>query len=275
MSNRRTRRCATPPGFTSADPFPFLGANLMKRLIQGLSLTSLCLSLAACGANKFYTLPVDSHDASTTKTSIGVCALESGLESQSMDNTAIAVTYDATSTMYYRYNGRDAYTFQVSVDDKQVPPEELEAKLATVRKKGEELYLCAQDRINPRYVAAPTHAPAQTNVTINLNAPDANSRDSLSAGASVSTNTNTASASTTSSSASVDLGDGTCARAVDCYARLAKTVCEGAQECSFKVEMSGNDEASCRDALLRVPDLIQPFKMIRPNLSAPAVCRAE
>ncbi|MFY2556931.1 hypothetical protein ACN469_04825 [Corallococcus terminator] len=244
----------------------------MKRLIQGLSLTSLCLSLAACGANKFYTLPVDSNDASTTKTSIGVCALESGLESQALDNTAIAVTYDAASTMYYRYNGKDAYTFQVSVDDKQVPPAELEAKLATVRKKGEELYLCAQDRINPRFVAVAPE-PARTNVTINVNTPGASSRDTVSAGASVSTNT--ASASTTSSAASVDLGDGTCARAVDCYARLAKTVCEGAQDCSFKVEISGNDETSCRDALLRVPDLLQPFKMIRPNLSAPAVCRAE
>ncbi|WP_240356386.1 MULTISPECIES: hypothetical protein [Myxococcus] len=248
----------------------------MKRLIQGLSLTSLCLSLAACGANKFYMLPVDSHDVSATKTSIGVCALESGLESQSLDHSAIAVTYDATSTMYYRYNGQDAYTFQVSVDDKQVPPAELEAKLTTVRKKGEELYVCAQDRINPRFVAvAPAHEPTQTNVTINVNTPGANSRDTMSAGASVSTNTNTASASTTSSSASMDVGDGTCARAVDCYARLARSVCEGAQDCSFKVEMSGNDETSCREALLRVPDLLQPFKMIRPNLSAPAVCRAE
>ncbi|WP_254614102.1 hypothetical protein [Myxococcus sp. CA056] len=247
----------------------------MKRLIQGLSLTSLCLSLVACGSSKFYTLPVAANDASATKTSIGVCALESGLESHSVDTTAIAVTYDATSTMYYRYNGNDAYTFQVSVDDKQVPPAELETKLTTVRKKGEELYLCAQDRINPRFVAAPAHEPSQTNVTINLNAPGANSADTVSAGASVSTNTNTASATTTSSSASVNLSEGTCARAVDCYARLAKTVCEGAQDCSFKVEISGNDETGCRDALLRVPDLLQPFKMIRPNLSAPAVCRAE
>lgn len=247
----------------------------MKRLIQGLSLTSLCLSLAACGANKFYTLPVASDDVSATKTSIGVCALESGLESQSLDTSAIAVTYDATSTMYYRYNGKDAYTFQVSVDDKQVPPAELEAKLTTVRKKGEELYLCAQDRINPRFVAvAPAHEPSQTNVTINVNTPGAGSRDTVSAGASVSTNT-AAPASTTSASASVDVGDGTCARALDCYSRLAKTVCEGAQDCSFKVEMSGNDETSCREALLRVPELLQPFKMIRPNISAPAVCRAE
>ncbi|QSQ12182.1 hypothetical protein [Myxococcus landrumensis] len=243
----------------------------MKRFIQGLSLTSLCFSLMACGASKMYTLPVQADRASETKTALWTCATESGLESQSPpDRMAIAVTYDPTATMYYTYNERDAYTFQVIVDDKQVPPAELDAKFATVRKKGEELYVCAQDRVNPRVVAA---APAQTNVNIQLNAQGP--------GASVSTHTTTASATTTSSSASVssstsvDMGTGTCARAVDCYARLAKTVCEGAQDCSFKVEMSGNDEAGCRDALLRVPDMLQPFKMIRPNLSAPAVCRAE
>ncbi|WP_338873025.1 hypothetical protein [Myxococcus stipitatus] len=240
----------------------------MKRFIQGLSLTSLCFSLMACGASKMYTLPVEADRASETKTALWTCATEGGLESQSPpDRMAIAVTYDPTATMYFTYNERDAYTLQVIVDDKQVPPAELDAKFATVRKKGEELYVCAQDRVNPRHVVAA--APAQTNININLNAQPT--------GASVSTSTTTASATTTSTSASasVNLGDGTCARAVDCYARLAKTVCEGAQDCSFKVEMSGNDEAGCRDALLRVPDMLAPFKMIRPNLSAPAVCRAE
>ncbi|AGC49157.1 lipoprotein [Myxococcus stipitatus DSM 14675] len=249
----------------------------MKRFIQGLSLTSLCFSLMACGASKMYTLPVQADRASETKTALWTCATESGLESQSPpDRMAIAVTYDPTATMYYTYNERDAYTFQVIVDDKQVPPAELDAKFATVRKKGEELYVCAQDRVNPRVVAA---APAQTNVNIQLNAQGPGTSNGMTAGASVSTNTTTATATTTSSSASaaasVDMSAGTCARAVDCYARLAKTVCEGAQDCSFKVEMSGNDEAGCRDALLRVPDMLQPFKMIRPNLSAPAVCRAE
>ncbi|WP_241759399.1 hypothetical protein [Pyxidicoccus parkwayensis] len=238
----------------------------MMRLIRGLSLTSLCLSLAACGASKMYSLPVDANRVSETQANIWTCATQAGLESQKLGNDVTSVKYDETATLYYRYDGGGAITFQTIVDDKTVPPDQVEGKLSAARKQGEALYACAQDRLNPHYAAA---APSST-TNINVNLSSNVSADPSGAGASVS-----AGGASASASASVNVGSGTCARAVDCYARLAKTVCEGAQDCSFKVELSGNDETNCRDALLRVPDLLVPFKMVRPGISAPEVCRAD
>ncbi|MCE9671788.1 hypothetical protein LY474_28665 [Myxococcus stipitatus] len=243
----------------------------MMRLSRALSLTSLCLSLAACGASKLYTLPVDSNRVSETQANLWTCATQAGFESQTHGSDTTSVKYDETAMLYYRYDGAGAFTFQVIVDDKAVPPAQVEGKLADARRQGEALYACAQDRLNPQYVQAA--APSSTTINVNLNANVA--ADPSGGGASVSAGGTSASASVSGASASVDVDAGTCARAVDCYARLAKTVCEGAQDCSFKVELSGNDETSCRDALRRVPDLLVPFKMVRPNLSAPAVCRAD
>ncbi|MCP3102660.1 hypothetical protein LZ198_27670 [Myxococcus sp. K15C18031901] len=238
----------------------------MMRLSRGLSLTSLCLSLAACGASKMYTLPVAPDRVSETQANLWTCATQAGLESQAHGSDVTSVKYDETTMLYYRYDGAGAFAFQVIVDDKAVPPDQVEGKLSVARKQGEALYACAQDRANPHYVesAAPS---STTNINVNLNANV--SADASGGGAYVSSSSGGASAS-----ASVNMS-GTCARAVDCYARLAKTVCEGAQDCSFKVELSGNDETSCREALLRVPDLLMPFRMVRPDISAPTVCRAD
>lgn len=266
----------------------------MKRITRGLALTSLCLSLAACGTSKFYTLPADPYRASETQTMIAACATEYGLESYKGDNGIVTVTYDNTASLYYHYNDQDAFNLQVVVDDKQVPPSELQKKFSAVKSKGDDIYACAQMKLNPAPApvaeAAPMQQPApvqpaqtQSGMSIQMNT---NMNTGMSAGMSMSVNTSastSASTSTTttrststSASASASAGmTGACAQAVQCYAELAKTVCEGASNCSFKAKFSGNDEEGCRDALRRVPELIQPFTMMRPGLSAPAVCQAE
>jgi hypothetical protein len=271
----------------------------MTRITRGLALTSLCLSLAACGASKYYTLPADPYRATETQTMIAACATEYGLESYKGDNGIVSVKYDETASLYYQYNDTDAFNLQVVVDDKQVPPSELQKKFSAVKTKGDDIYACAQMKLNPTQApvaeAAPVQpAPApvqpaqtQSGMSIQMNT---NMNTGMSAGMSVSVNTSASSATTTtrsattststststSASASASAGmTGACAQAVQCYAELAKTVCEGAQNCSFKAKVSGNDEDGCRDALRRVPELIQPFTMMRPGLSAPAVCQAE
>jgi hypothetical protein len=246
----------------------------MKRILTlGLALTSLCLSLAACGSSKYYTLPTDPYRANETQTMIGACATDYGLESYKGDNGIVTVKYDETASLYYHYNDQDAFNLQVVVDDKQVPPAELQKKFSAVKAKGDDIYACAQMKLYPAPApvaeAAPMQtAPVQSGVSIQMNT---NVNTGMSAGMSMSMNTS-ASSSTTSVSAGMN---GACAQAVQCYAELAKTVCEGASNCSFKAKVSGNDEEGCRDALRRVPELIQPFSMMRPGLSAPAVCQAE
>jgi hypothetical protein len=258
----------------------------MKRMSQGLALTSLCLSLAACGTSKFYTLPADPYRVSETQTMIGACATEYGLESFKGDNGIVSVKYDDTASLYYNYNDSNAYNLQVVVDDKKVPAAELEKKFAAVKFKGEDIYACAQMKLNPpppppAPVAAapvePAPAPMQSGVSFQMNT---NVNTHGSAGMSVSMNTTTSTSTSTSASTSTSTTAsvgmrGVCAQAVECYAELAKTVCEGASDCSFKAKVSGNDESGCRDALRRVPELLQPFSMFRPGLSAPAVCKAE
>jgi hypothetical protein len=251
----------------------------MKRMSRGLALTSLCLSLAACGTSKFYTLPVDTYRASETQTMIGACATEYRLESYRGENDIVAVKYDDTASVYYHFNGGDSANMQVVVDEKKVPGQELERKFAAVKTRGEDIYACAQMKLNPQpapVVMAPVEpAPVQPapvqhpGMSLEMNA-------DMSGNMSVSMKTTMSASTTTSVSASASVGrGGSCAQAVECYAQLAKTVCEGASDCSFKAEVSGNDEAGCRDALRRVSELLQPFTMFRPGLSAPAICRAE
>jgi hypothetical protein len=260
----------------------------MTRISRGLALTSLSLALAACGSVKYYTLPVDAQKASQTQTMIGACASEYGLESYNGDNGIVSVKYDPTASLYYHYDGADNISMQIMVDDKQVPGSELETKFAAVKSKGDDIYACAQHKLNPPpapVAAAPAPAPAveatsaQSGMSFEMKA-DASTGVSVSMKTTTTastTTTATASASASASeSASASVGmHGVCAQAVECYAELAKTVCEGASDCSFKAEVSGNDESSCRDALHKVPELIQPFTMFRPGLSAPAVCKAE
>ena len=73
---------------------------MTRILTRGLALTSLCLSLAACGTSKFYTLPADPYRAHETQTMIAGCATDYGLESFKGDNGVVAVKYDQTASLY-------------------------------------------------------------------------------------------------------------------------------------------------------------------------------
>ncbi|PTL84263.1 hypothetical protein [Vitiosangium sp. GDMCC 1.1324] len=256
----------------------------MKCMSRGIALMSLCLSLAACGTSKFYTLPVDAYRATETQTMIGACATDYGLESNKGDNGIVTVKYDETASLYYHYNDSDAFNMQVVVDEKRVPGSELEKKFAAVKLKGDDIYACAQMKLNNPQAAIAPVAPAQSGVSIQMNTGmdtgmNVNMNTNMNTGMSMSVTTSTSTSASTnasaSASASVSTRGGYCAQAIDCYGQLAKTVCEGAKDCSFKVKISGNDEDSCHDALLRVPQLLQPFTMMRPGLSAPAVCQTE
>ncbi|WP_434391556.1 hypothetical protein [Melittangium boletus] len=221
----------------------------MTRIRRSLALASLGLSLMACGTSKYYTLPADPSRISETQTYIGACATQLGLQSEKHDNTqTVRVEYDADAAVYYQYNEGDHLNMQVVVDDKKVPPGEMQQKFNAVKARGDEIYACAQSRLQaPMGHMAPVEHMAP--------APSASSSMNMNANASL---------------------HGNCARAVECYAQLARVVCtQGASDCSFKVEISGNDDEGCREALLQVPNLLQPFRMMQPGLNAPAVCRAE
>jgi|GEM_PF-3808423 len=236
-------------------------SDTMKRTSRTLALAALGLSLMACGANKFYMLPADPYRISETQTYIGMCATQFGLESYKADNIqSVNVTYDDAASIYYQYNSGDHLNMQINVDDKKVPAAELQQKFAAVKARGDEIYSCAQTRLNPApVVMMPAHQPyaaPSSNISVSMNV-NANVNAHVNASASVS-------------------AQGSCAQAIECYAQMARTVCtQGASNCSFKVEISGNDEAACRDALLQVPHLMQPFTMMQPGLTAPAICRAE
>lgn len=257
----------------------------MKRITRGLALTSLCLSLAACGTARFYTLPVDRHHASETQTMMAACATEMGLESYKQEDL-MTVKYDDTASLYYRHDGADALQLQVIVDDKRVPPAEMNAKQAAVKAKGDEIYACANSRLYPAPVAyappPPAYAPApapvvqdssHTGMSVEMKT-DMGTGMSMSVKTSNTTTTTSASATTTTASASVGMG-GTCGQALECYSQLQKVICEGATECSFKAKISGNDDSACRDALRQANETVRQMAAFRPNLRAPAVCQAE
>lgn len=226
----------------------------MKRFFQGLSLASLCLALTACGSAKYYTLPTDPSLVRETQTMIGTCATEAGLESQKSDEL-VMVKYDETAMLYYRYGGDDSFQVQIVLDDKRINPKDLDKKHAVVKAKGDDVYACAQTRVQ-----------GGTTVTPHVAAPPAPRQPA--SGMSMQMD-----ASPTGMSVNVQGPSGYCAQALDCYSQLSRTVCANSTgKCSFKAEISGNDESGCRDALLNVPELLQPFQMMQPGLKAPAVC---
>jgi len=254
----------------------------MKRLFQGLALTSVCLSLAACGTARFYSLPVDRHHASETQLLMAACATERGLESYKQEEL-LTVKYDDTASLYYRHDGGDALQLQVLVDDKRVPPAEMGAKQAAVKAKADELYACAQARLYPTApapYAAPAPVPApvvhasasETGVSMEM-------KTDMSSGVAVSmktTNTTTTTSTSTSTRTATTVGmGGTCAQALECYSQLQKTVCEGASECSFEAKFSGSDDSACRQALEQAHETVKQLSMVRPGLSAPAVCQVQ
>jgi hypothetical protein len=255
----------------------------MKRLFQGLALASLCLSLAACGAAKYYTLPVDPSLVSQTQTMIGVCATESGLESYKAEDI-VTVKYDETATLYYHYQGGDTYQLQVHVDDKVVMGTALEQKQRDARRKGEDLYVCAQARLAPpppEQVVVVAPPPPTTGTRVNASGTGVSlemktdmSPDGMSVSMKTKTSTSTESTESIESTTTVGVG-GTCARALECYTQLQRKICEGASDCSFKAEFSGNDDSACRDALRQARETVKQMAPFKPGLTAPAVCQAE
>jgi hypothetical protein len=257
----------------------------MKRITQGLALTSLCLSLVGCGTARYYTLPVDPSHASETQTMMAACATELGLESYKQEEL-LAVKYDETANLYYRHDGGDALQLQVLVDDKRVPPADMNGKQAAVKAKGDEIYACAQARLYPPPPPPVVYAPPPPPPAPVVHADTTHTGMSLEMNANVSTGvsmsvkttntTTTASTSTTSASTTVTAGlSGTCGRALECYSQLQKTVCEGASDCSFKAEFSGSDDSACRDALVQANQTVKQLSAFKPGLRAPAVCKAE
>lgn len=257
----------------------------MKRITQGLALTSLCLSLAACGTARFYTLPVDRDHASETQTMMAACATEMGLESYKQEDL-MTVKYDETASLYYRHDGGDALQLQVLVDDKLVPPAEMSGKQAAVKAKGDEIYACANSRLYPPQPPPVAYAPpppppapvvhsdtTHTGMTVQMNT-DVSTGVSMSV--KTTNTTTTASTTTTSASTTVSAGlSGTCGRALECYSQLQKTVCEGASDCTFKAKFSGSDDSACRDALVQANETVKQLSAFKPGLRAPAVCKAE
>lgn len=250
----------------------------MKRFAQGLALTSLSFSLLACGTARFYTLPVDRHHASETQTMMAACATEMGLESYKQEDL-MTVKYDETASLYYRHDGSDALQLQVLVDDKRVPPAEMNAKQAAVKAKGDEIYACANARLYPAppqpvVYGPPPPPPVEAHGSHTGMSVEMKTDVSTGVSMSVKTTTTTASTTTASSNATVSAGlSGTCAQALECYSQLQKSLCEGTSECSFKAKFSGSDDSACRDALNQANETVRQMSAFRPGLSAPAVCQ--
>ncbi|OGQ89899.1 MAG: hypothetical protein A2289_09310 [Deltaproteobacteria bacterium RIFOXYA12_FULL_58_15] len=174
--------------------------------------------------------------------SIAACADERGLQVSEFDDS-IHVRVDETAWVQYMIQV-DAYNMVLIVDDKVVPPNEIEAKFTAVKTTGDEIFQCALGHMNlsgPSTGNAPVAGPAPAPVAAPVGA------------------------------------TATCSTLFTCYAALARDLCDASAspDCrtSFEVKIEGNDDDACKDAFKEVPMLVEPFKMAKPGFVIPVECK--
>ena len=136
----------------------------------------------------------------------------------------------------------------VMVSDRELPPNEVDARMSAASKKAYEWLEKARARPPaPAPVAAPVAAPAMSvDISVKVDA---------------------------SAAASVQVS-GSCQKVLDCQAALASAFCQaGGGNCQFKVEISGADDAGCEAMLPDLRMMVEPLKMTVPGFTMPAVCQ--
>lgn len=191
------------------------------------------MMVSACGTARSYRLPLAAAQARVTFSPIAACADQRELQ-YSEHPDSIHVKTDEVSWVQYMVQN-DAYNMVVIVDDSKVGAEVLEAKFTATKKVGDEVYQCAMG-----------HARADAPITGTAPA----------VGVQVETGNWT----------------GDCAKLARCYAEVGAELCASGAECTFKMEVEGNDQAACRELLVSMPAMTAPFASMKPGFTTPASC---
>ncbi len=201
-------------------------------------------AFSGCATTSRHMLPLSIEQAPQSFVPLSYCAQERGLRSTEFENR-LYIRYDEHSWLDFTIDEGNKRYFMVANVGNKVPTDERQPRLEELKALGDEIYACAMT--HPPFavrVVDVTPQPAQEPAESPPPAPEMSS----------------------------------CQQLIGCYAKLADSLCEPEDsdcEASFEVEISGDDEELCREMLLSVPDLIQPFKMMNPDFSAPAMCLVE
>lgn len=110
----------------------------MKPLARIAACCLPALLLIGCGTYRAYRLPVSPRQAHSMRPALVSVAQQMGYWTQDSD-LAVVVKVDDLSTLRYEVQN-DAYNMVVNVDDKQVPKDQLESKIAAVKSIGDQIW---------------------------------------------------------------------------------------------------------------------------------------
>jgi hypothetical protein len=221
-------------------------------MLKELSILS-CLGLLVACATSTYPTNVPISQASSIFGAIGPLASAEGHRSNVNDGRLV-ILFDAQTEIHYISDPEFAQggniTIGVMVDDKNLPPNEVDGRMSAASKKA---YEWLEKARSSAVAPAPQPAPAATmNIDVTMKV-DASVAAPAPAAAAVS---------------------GSCQKLLDCQAGLAAAFCQaGGAECQFKIEISGMDDAGCEAALPDLKMMVGPLKMTVPNFTMPLACQ--
>ncbi|MEC8052699.1 MAG: hypothetical protein VX210_18025 [Myxococcota bacterium] len=205
--------------------------------------------LTAC-ATTSYPTNVPLSEASSVFGAIGPLASAEGHRVNTHD-MRLHIQFDSVTEIQYvadpEFTQGGTILIGVMVSDRELPPNEVDARMSAASKKAYEWLEQARARPAPAPVAAPVAAPAMSvDISVKVDA---------------------------SAAASVQLSS-SCQKVLDCQAALAGAFCQaGGGNCQFKVEISGTDDAGCEEMLPDLRMMVEPLKMTVPGFTMPAVCQ--
>lgn len=201
----------------------------------------LAMALAACGAWKSYRLPLDAYKAHDTFAPIAAVAGQEGLQAIEHPDS-INVQYDDATWIQFMVQN-DQYNMVILVDDKKVPPAELDKRFADAKAKGDEIWEKALATMGKTNAAMGGGDSSVTvNVTVNNPPPGLS---------------------------------GECQKLFNCYAQLSTDLCAAGDsgcKASFEFKIEGDDQTGCHEALAAVPATVQAMSMAKPGYATPATC---
>ena len=216
-----------------------------------------CFGLLAACATSTYPTNVPISQASSVFGAIGPLASAEGHRSNVNDGRLV-ILFDAQTEIHYMSDPEFAQggniTIGVMVDDKNLPPNEVDARMSAASKKA---YEWLEKARAPAVAPTPQPAPAAPAATMNIDV----------------TMKVDASPAVSAPAASPAVS-GSCQKLLDCQAGLAAAFCQaGGAECQFKIEISGMDDAGCEAALPDLKMMVGPLKMTVPNFTMPLACQ--
>ena len=222
-------------------------------------ITALSLALTACGAAHIYQLPTPPNGSNSAFGAIASCAKMQGFEvSDHKDAVHVHVGTDAWVYFNTDVNDRLQMVLHLMGAASKASPSHPVARDA--KKKGDAIWRCAQGApappstpVAPASVHAPPAPPAAPAPP--PAAPPAPAQPAPVAGAQGKWRT-------------------ACLQLVTCYADLTRVLCNGATTCKSEIKVKGSpNEQDCTEMLRASKQVIEPLKMMRPDIRWPASCQ--